>query len=654
MVRRFIDNPFARYLLAFLSVSFVFLVLFITPQYHHKTLLLPLILPVALCAWFLGLGPGLFALGVSSILESFFFLNPMKSLSIMTINDRLFLGAYLLEGLIFIWLVLRLRSASHLAAKRQNMLARALHDQHLQYNILLQGKRELENTYEELAKSRSRFARLFETELLGIFICYFEGEILDANDHFLKMVGYTREDLEAHKLNWRTMTPPGYDTDDMIARSIIKNSTTPKPYEKEYYRKDGSRIHVSIAVEYLEDQKTILVFCLNIQKQKEFQKSLEEKEVYLHSLVEALPNVVWTTDTEGIVTYVSDRGREFGFEASKSQHAIWHTNVHPEDMRLAIETWNQGRKDGTPIRAELRIRNTSGHYVWMLVQAVPIKDRDNKILHWVGTNTDVSRLKKASQQLLQAKEAADNANRSKSEFLANMSHEIRTPLTSIMGFADMLTTQDISNEERTEYAYIILKNGDILCHLIDDILDLAKVESGRLGIEEIPVRVKDIAMEVEDLFFLKAQEKNLQFTVTVCEYMPDIILTDPIRLKQILINIVGNAIKFTEEGSVGLHLRMRGQGEKKPFLEATVADTGIGISPKQAQSLFHPFSQADASMTRRFGGTGLGLSLSRRLAQMMGGDIYLVESTPKKGSTFMIYVETKIPGATDETHPVLM
>lgn len=499
---------------------------------------------------------------------------------------------------------------------------------------------------DRLAKSRSRFTRLFETELLGIFTCYFSGEILDANDHFLQMVGYTREDLKAHKLNWRKMTPPGYDAEDAAARSILERNvgSTPVPYEKEYYCKDGSRVHVSIAAEYLEDHKTILVFCRNIQTQKEFQKSLEEKESYLHSLVEALPNVVWTADNEGFVTYISDRGKEFGFDATQAQRVTWYHQVHPEDMRHAIETWNRGNKGATSIRAELRMRDASGHYIWMLVQAVPVKDEHHNILHWMGTNTDISRLKQASQQLLQAKEAADNANRSKSEFLANMSHEIRTPLTSIMGFAEMLTTQDINNEERGEYAHIILKNGDILCHLIDDILDLAKVEAGRLGIEEIPVRVEDIAIEVQDLFSLKAQEKKLQFTVTLSEKMPEVILTDPIRLKQILINIVGNAIKFTEAGSVGLHLRMRADSGKKQFLEATVADTGIGITPQQAQSLFQPFSQADASMTRRFGGTGLGLSLSRRLAQMMGRDIYLVESTPKKGSTFMIYVETKVQG----------
>ncbi len=647
-MRRFINYPLVRYALAIILVGLVFVARFVLgPEYHHKTIFLPFILPIAISAWFWGPGPGLMALIFSGFMEAYYFLPPLAQFRVEEYEDRVFLAAYMVEGIIFILITSRLRLTSRLAQTRQAMLTQALHDQHIQYENLLRNKKDLEKAYKEIEKAKNRWTQLFETELLGIFICDLSGEILDANNHFLKTVGYSREDLRTGKVNWKIMTPPEYyRIDETVGATFRKTQSFAQPYEKEYIRKDGSRVHVMIGGVWLEHEETILVFVMNIQQLKRYEKSLQEKELYLRSLIDVLPNIVWTANAEGALTFVSDRGQKLGIENKKSLN--WYEYLHPDDKHRAIKSWNHALKSGSFFRAELRIRVKDGRSVWMLVQAVPIKDEHQNILHWVGTSTDITLLKQAADQLLIAKEAADTANRTKSEFLANMSHEIRTPLTSIMGFAEMMTSQELNDSEKFDYAHIILKNGEILCHLIDDILDLAKVESGRLRIEEIPVNINDIAAELQRLFSLKAQEKHLHLNITRSENVPETILTDPIRLKQILINIVGNAIKFTEAGSVGLHFRMRSGTKDKVFLEATVADTGIGITPEQEKVLFRPFSQADTSTTRRFGGTGLGLSLSKRLAQMMGGDIYLVESTPQKGSTFMVYVEIKMIEAQKE------
>lgn len=646
-MRRLIAYPLVRYLFAILLVSLVFVIrLLLGPEYQHKTIFLPFMLPVAICAWFWGVGPGFVALAFSTFVEAFF-LTPRGHFYISNIEDQFFFLAYILEGIVFVLITARLHLTSKLAQTRQSMLAQALHDQHVQYKILLKSKEDLEKAYSEIEKAKNRWTRLFETDLVGLYTCHLSGEILDANNHFLKLLGYTREDLLTGKLNWKKLTPPEYEKFDTDSAETIRNiQAFSQPYEKEYLRKDGSRIHVMIGGVWLEAEAISLILVMNIQQLKQYEKSLKDKEMYLRSLIDALPNVIWTANPEGGITFVSDSGKKIGIEETKK--TLWYEFIHPDDKPRAIKSWNHSLKNGTFFRAELRTRVKDGHFLWMLIQAVPIKSEKQEIRHWVGTSTDITMLKQVSDQLLIAKEAADTANRTKSEFLANMSHEIRTPLTSIMGFAEMMTSQELNNEEKFEYAHIILKNGEILCHLIDDILDLAKVESGRMRIEEIPVRLDDIAAELKRLFSLKAQEKHLEFSITRSENVPEAVLTDPIRLKQILINMVGNAIKFTEAGSVGLHFRMRANEKNKTFLEATVADTGIGITPEQEKMLFLPFSQADTSTTRRFGGTGLGLSLSKRLAQMMGGDIYLVESTPTKGSTFMVYVETKITELTAE------
>ncbi len=236
------------------------------------------------------------------------------------------------------------------------------------------------------------------------------------------------------------------------------------------------------------------------------------------------------------------------------------------------------------------------------------------------------------------REQAESANRAKSEFLANMSHEIRTPLGAVLGFTELLRDSDLCQEERSEFIEIISRNGSELVRLIDDLLDLSKIEAGKLEIEKREVAVLRLLASVKSLLSFKAKDKGLDFDVAVTGFIPETVSTDPTRLRQVLINIIGNAIKFTNAGGVQVKVQWRRKRESSE-LEFLVCDSGPGIPAEHQDRLFKPFSQADSSTTRCFGGTGLGLALSRRLARSMGGDVVLAESHLDSGSVFKITVD---------------
>jgi signal transduction histidine kinase/ActR/RegA family two-component response regulator/HPt (histidine-containing phosphotransfer) domain-containing protein len=234
-------------------------------------------------------------------------------------------------------------------------------------------------------------------------------------------------------------------------------------------------------------------------------------------------------------------------------------------------------------------------------------------------------------------EAAEAANHAKSDFLANMSHEIRTPLTAIIGFAEMLLRPNIGSDERTECVQTIRRNARHLLELINDILDLSKIEAGKMKVERAACDLPRLISDVVSLLRPRAGEKGLQFDVVLESPVPKTIQTDGLRLRQVLVNLLGNAIKFTAEGKISMRLRY-GAEPGKSTLAIEIADTGIGINAKQLKTIFGRFSQADSSTQRRFGGTGLGLAISQKLAELLGGGIR-AESTPGAGSKFMVWID---------------
>src|SRR4029450_6747161 len=270
---------------------------------------------------------------------------------------------------------------------------------------------------------------------------------------------------------------------------------------------------------------------------------------------------------------------------------------------------------------------------WIHALGHVVKDADGKPADMFGVTQDITDQKLLELELVAAKAKAEEATEMKSMFLANMSHEIRTPMNAIIGLSHLALKTDLTPKQR-DYVGKIHNAGTSLLTVINDILDFSKIEAGRLDIETIPFTLEQVVQQVAVVTGQKAHEKGLEFLIDVPPSIPPNLMGDPLRLGQVLTNLVNNAIKFTAQGEVRLRAELVERTGDKVELRFSVSDTGIGMSQEQVAKLFHPFTQADMSTTRKHGGTGLGLTISRRLVEMMGGQIWL-ESTPGEGSVFI-------------------
>lgn len=256
-------------------------------------------------------------------------------------------------------------------------------------------------------------------------------------------------------------------------------------------------------------------------------------------------------------------------------------------------------------------------------------------------------LRQQQRDLQIAKNAAEAANNEKLKFLATMSHELRTPLTSILGFSEILGEENLTDEEKMDLLSRVKRNGDLLTRLIDEILDLSKIDSGKIELEYMDVNLFELMDDVTGVLSLQAQKKGIELRTQLDSSVPSTVKTDPTRLRQILSNLIGNAIKFTAKGWVKVDLKV---DWKKNEIQFLIEDTGEGVDSENAEKIFEPFVQADSSHTRRFGGTGLGLNLSRKIARTLGGDVVLVKSSPHEGSVFYVTIALRKPDADIENH----
>jgi len=294
---------------------------------------------------------------------------------------------------------------------------------------------------------------------------------------------------------------------------------------------------------------------------------------------------------------------------------------------------------------ELKVDNKSQ---WVEHSSVPLYDDDHNIIGILGSYYDISGIKSVAEEMEKAKETAERANQSKGEFLANMSHEIRTPINAIVGMANLCLKTEL-NQKQKRYIKVIDSSSQALLGVINDILDFSKIDAGKLTVERIPFDLQDVLTSLADMFAYRAYDKDLEFIINLPANIPTRLIGDPLRLNQVLVNLISNAIKFTEDGEINVAVNLLDSSTDNVLLRISVTDTGIGMDEEQRANLFKAFTQADTSTTRKYGGTGLGLAISRRLILLMGGDIG-VTSAAGQGSTFYIEVELPLQKEQDNSH----
>jgi PAS domain S-box-containing protein len=306
--------------------------------------------------------------------------------------------------------------------------------------------------------------------------------------------------------------------------------------------------------------------------------------------------------------------------------------IHPEDVEGQQTSFRRCLQGLGPYDAEFRVRQSDGRYRWFRSRGICEFDPVGRPIRMSGALQDISERREYQRALIEAREAADAANRSKSEFLANMSHEIRTPMNGVLGMTELLLDTQLDIVQR-DYTETIRSSAGALLTVINDILDFSKIEAGKLDLESIELNLRDTFEDVGRLLAIQAQAKGLELKLSVDQDIPERVTGDPARIRQILLNLGGNAVKFTDQGAVAIDARLLTSDDERVSIRCEVRDTGQGIPSERLRALFQPFSQVDASTTRRFGGTGLGLSIVKRLATLMDGDAG-VESQVGLGSRF--------------------
>ena len=467
-------------------------------------------------------------------------------------------------------------------------------------------------------------------------------------------------------------------------------------------RRRGTEFPVEISLSPLHTPEGLFVICTirDTSERKLADTKLRKAEARYRTLLETIPAVTFMASLDGGANemYVSPQIETMlGFSQSEwlGDPVLWYRQLHPDDRERWHKEFARTCAVGERFCSEYRFISRSGSVVWVHGEATLVRDDDGTPLFLQGIAFDITERKLAEQMMLQsqsdlerrvqdrtadlarlnheleneiverrkveeqrtryvaqledasarieeqskavqaARERAEVANETKSAFLANMSHEIRTPMTAILGYTDLLKETLIDEASRNAIE-TIGRNGNHLLSIINDILDLSKIEAGKMTLESIRFALRQVLADVESLMQVRTQGKGIKLRIEQEGLLPETILTDPTRLRQILVNLVGNAVKFTESGSVSVVVRLIQQ--EPATLEWDVIDTGIGLTPEQQQALFQPFTQADNSTVRKFGGTGLGLTISKRLAELLGGDVRIVESQLGVGTTFRLTI----------------
>jgi len=490
----------------------------------------------------------------------------------------------------------------------------------------------------ERKRAEMEYRTLVQTTPDGFWLTSTQnGQLVDVNAAYCAMAGYTREEL----LTMRAADLEALQDEAEIARNIqTLMRGEPLRFESRHRRKDGSLFDVEISAQYLEVRGGVIVaFIRDITLRKQDEKKIAELLDFNSKIV--------ADSTQGILVYRTDGPCVLANQAAARIAGTTAEVMLQQDFRR-VENWQttglrdialQTLADHTPRHQEIHFVTSFGKEVWIECDFIPINRGGQP--HLLFLVNDVSSFRQAEQVLIDAKKVAEQANRAKSEFLANMSHEIRTPMNAIIGLSDLALGMELPPKLR-DYCAKIHTSSKALLSIINDILDYSKVEAGRLELDSVEFSLEEVLENVANLFIVRAEEKGLELLFQIGHDVPPALIGDPLRLSQVMNNLVGNAVKFTEKGQIHIQIEQVATPPGLATLRFAVRDSGIGMAPEQLARLFQAFTQADGSITRKYGGTGLGLTISKRLVEKMGGDI-AVSSALGQGSSFTFTLTFPVP-----------
>ncbi|MGE3315875.1 MAG: PAS domain S-box protein, partial [Planctomycetaceae bacterium] len=489
---------------------------------------------------------------------------------------------------------------------------------------------------DELRDTEALYGSLVESLPLNVFRKDLDGRLVFANQLYCQQTRTSWKDLVG-KTDWDLFPPhlaEKYRRDDA---SVLEEGRVFEDIE-EHRQQNGETIYVHVLKAPVHDANGNVVgiqgMFWDVSDRRRAEEALRASDARFSSLVRSNVIGILMVHADGGISEANDAFLDlvrYTQEDLEAGRVRWDTMTPPEYAHLDLRAIEQLGASGTCTPWEKELIRKDGTRVHVLNGVAALKGSRDRSLCFV---VDISARKEAEAQLKKAKEAADQANRAKSAFVANMSHEIRTPMNAILGMTELVLDTSLTAEQR-DYLKVVQDSAESLLSLINDILDFSKVEAGKLEMEEVEFGLRDGIGGTLKALAVTAHQRGLEVVSDISPDVPERIVGDPTRLRQILVNLVGNAIKFTEEGDVVIRVRVESRTHDSVMLHVSVHDTGIGIPEDKRANIFQVFEQLDTSMARKFGGTGLGLAICQRIVELMGGKIWF-ESTPGEGSTFHV------------------
>ncbi len=503
---------------------------------------------------------------------------------------------------------------------------------------------ERQRQQESLEQSRNKYRKLFNYANDAMFVISLDrespdfGTFSDVNNVACRRLGYSREELLA-------MTPQdisaGQDprASNQLIELLLKNGNA--TFVTTYRKKDGMPLPVEVNALHLTiaGKDFYMAIARDISERKQAEEALRQSENLYRLLADNVHDVIWTTDHQLLPSYVSPSVAHLtGFPPQDGANTIYREIIRPSPFhrnRSELLTLTEDR----PLHWESEITTARGNKIWVESIASPLPENSNQFIGIIGVTRDITSRKTIMLELEAAKEQAFAANRAKSEFLANMSHEVRTPMNGVLGMLQLLKLTEL-NQDQLGYVETAMVSGKSLLTIINDILDYSKIEAGKLMLTPEEFSLRDVVTTLIKTFSTSVNPQRLQLHYTIAPDIPEYLIADPVRVRQILSNLVGNAIKFTEQGDIWIDISRGPDGNcSQVQLVCTIADTGIGVPEGVGEQLFEPFTQAEPERQATLKGTGLGLSIVKQLVVQMGGAIHL-ERNSLGGTTvsFTLYV----------------